>query len=163
MKRQIPFQIRVILILVVCLNNGECLTCLVNGKPTLYNPDNQLCCKGLYPRVQNGFKMKCCNGTVYPGHSHQCCDDNVYNQSKTQFCCNNVMHDNENQNLALHFRLEGIEERKRDRVWLHITVTLSTKSTLISIHGVQAPHRSGHAVICAHYPHRKHLQLAAIL
>ena len=29
--------------------------------------------------------------------------------------------------LALHFRLEGIEERKRDRVWLHITVTLPTK------------------------------------
>ncbi|KAH3746378.1 hypothetical protein DPMN_180785 [Dreissena polymorpha] len=103
----------VILILVICMKYGECLRCLVNGYPEWYNPDNQLCCKGLYPRVQNGFEMKCCNGTVYPGHSHQCCNGNVYNQSKTHFCCGDVMHDNKNQNLVccggkVYFHGKGI-------------------------------------------------------
>ncbi|KAH3859535.1 uncharacterized protein LOC127871909 isoform X1 [Dreissena polymorpha] len=84
-----------ILILVFWLNYAECsLSCFDKGNVRPYNPTSQLCCNGIYPRVENGSDIGCCNGRRYPINSQSCCGGTIYTQDSSLLCCGNQLHDN---------------------------------------------------------------------
>ncbi|KAH3859485.1 uncharacterized protein LOC127871911 isoform X2 [Dreissena polymorpha] len=82
-------RLYIIIFLIGLLSYGDSLTCFVNDKPHRYNPENQLCCNGIYPREQNGQTMECCNGTMYAIRLQNCCAGIVYKQGSRYLCRGN--------------------------------------------------------------------------
>ncbi|KAH3859483.1 hypothetical protein DPMN_102300 [Dreissena polymorpha] len=141
----------VIFILVLCCpNDGELLTCIVDRKPMQYDQD-KLCCNGLHTRVENGLEKRCCNGTVYADLTHKCdngiivnIEEEIKNDTlqtsdvspqtkngppKCPLCItgNHSGPAECKKKNKLNVRLEEIAQRKRDRLWLHVTVTRPEK------------------------------------